>query len=136
MARTSVYFITGDESEDRDEARASVDFWLEDYLGREFYEGFEISYEDVKCIFEFEVGYFENALRESEERVADYQKEIVEYGNKDDQHSRYKAGAAHVRLGHILMKSFCEDMPYWNLRGYSWDLPGDKNDWAVMITLY
>ena len=134
MSETSVYFIT--EAEDKEEARDNVERWLEDYMGKEFFEGYEISRTDVKRVFELVPGYFENALRECEERAACYRKDIEEHNKKDDSVNQYMAGYAHVHLGHILMESFCEDMPFWNLITNSWDLPEDENDWAVMVTLY
>jgi len=54
----SMYFIIEGEGEDTEDARGIVEGWLEDYLGREFYEEYEISRTDVKRIFEFEPGYF------------------------------------------------------------------------------
>jgi hypothetical protein len=129
MSGISVYFII--EGEDTEDARDMVENWLEEYMGREFYERYDISRTDVKRIFEFEPGYFENLLRESEERAEHYRKEIEEYCTQNDQ---WGEGSAHVNLGNIMMRSFCEDMPYWNLKTGNWNLP-DKDDWAVMVTL-
>ena len=133
MSEISVYFIT--EAEDKEDARDNVESWIEGCMGREFFEGYEVSRTDVKRVFEVMPEYFENALRECEERAARYRKDIEEYSKKDDQFNQYMAGYAHVRLGNILMGSFCEDMPYWNLIADSWDLPEDENAWAVMVTL-
>ena len=128
----SMYFIIEGEGEDTEDARGIVEGWLEDYLGREFYEEYEISRTDVKRIFEFEPGYFENLIRGCEERAAECRKEIDEYRKEGD---KWSEGNAYVRLGNMLMKSFCNDMPFWNLATDSWDLPQDQNGWAVMVTL-
>ena len=132
MSGTSVYFII-DEAEGKKDARDAVESWLEEYSGREFFEWYDVSNTDVKRIFEFEHGYFENALRECEGRAEGCRNEIEEYRKEGD---RFGEGYAYVRLGNILMKSFCEDMPYWNLTTGSWDLPLDKDEWAVMVTLH
>ena len=129
-----MYFII--EGEDKEDARNNVESWLEEYMEREFFEGYEVSRTDAKRVFELAPGYFENALREREEYAVRYRKEIKEHSKKDDSFNRYMAGYAHVRLGHILMRSFCEDMPFWNLITDGWDLPEDKNDWAVKVTLH
>jgi hypothetical protein len=136
MSEMSVYFIIGDEAEGKEDARGTVENWLDEYMEREFFDEYEISRTDVKRIFEVIPGYFENALRECEERAACYRKEIDECSKKEDEFNQYMAGYAHVRLGNILKKSFCEDMPYWNLKTSSWDLPENQDDWAVKVTLY
>ena len=88
---------------------------------------------DVKRISEFEPEYFERLLHECEGRAEDYRKEIEKYHTENDP---WNEGCAHKSLGNILMELFSEEMPYWNLVTDSWDLPQDKDDWAVMVTLY
>ena len=131
MSGMSVYFII--KAEGKDEALYEVENWLEERMDREFYGRYKVSPVDIKRIFEFEPGYFESLLRECEGRAEDCRNEIEKYRTQNDP---WNEGCAHKNLGDILMKSFSESMPYWNLVTESWDLPKDKNDWAVMVTLY
>jgi hypothetical protein len=130
MSGKSVYFIT--KAEDGEEASYDVDCWLDEHSGIEFYGRYKISLIDVKRVDEFDPGYFENALRECDKREANCREEIEKCKNEKD---KIGEGYAHKRLGDIMMKSFCDDMPYWNLITDSWDLP-EKDNWAVMVTLY
>ena len=130
MSGMSVYFII--EAEDKEKALYDVENWLEKYMDREFYGRYKIS-PDVKRIFEFEPGYFESLLRECEGRTEGCRKEIEKYRTQNDP---WNEGCAHKSLGNILMRSFSEEMPYWNLATNSWDLPKNEGDWAVMVTLY
>jgi hypothetical protein len=127
MARRYIYFIT--EGEDKEEARDNVAHWLSDYLGREFYEGYEVSDTDIKRVHEVEPGFFEKALYDREKLAVYYRSKIEYYAEKQD---RFMTGRNHVCLGHILMGSFCEDMPFWNLLKEDWTLP-EPDNWAVMV---
>jgi hypothetical protein len=129
MARKSIYFIT--EAEDKEEARDNVARWLGEYLGREFYEGYEVSDTDIMRVHEVEPGLLERKLYASEKLVEYYRREIAHFSEK---HDRFMAGHNHVCLGKILMRYFCKDMPFWNLLKEDWALP-EPDNWAVMVEL-
>jgi len=131
MSGMSVYFII--EAGDKEEALYDVGNWLEEHMDREFYERYKISPTDVKQVSEFEPGYFESLLRECEGRAEGCRKEIEKHRTQNDP---WNEGCAHKSLSDILMRSFSEEMPYWNLVTNSWDLPKNEDDWAVMVTLY
>ena len=131
MSGMDVYFII--KAEDKEEALYDVEYWLEEHMDEEFYGRYKISPTDVKQVSEFEPGFFERLLRECEERATECRKDIEKYRTQND---RWNEGCAHKSLSNILMKSFSENMPYWNLVTDNWDLPKNKDYWAVTVTLY
>jgi hypothetical protein len=126
----NVYFVT--KAEDREDAIAAVESWLEDFAEREFYDSFEVDETDVKRVWELPETYFSEALQKVDVELEYYKKSLAEYEAMGNKH---QAGWCHVRIGQIFMETFCQDMPFWNMDSCGWELP-DKDDWAVMVSLH
>lgn len=133
MARISVYFIT--KAEDREEACANVESWLEDFIGREFYDGFTVVKEDVRRCGEFNRDFMDALKQRKQQKLQEvyrYEKLVEQWKAEGNV---YQAGYCYVCLGRILMEALCEDMPFYNLSTQDWTEP-DQYDWAVMVTLH
>jgi hypothetical protein len=130
MSRVSLYFIT--PAEDRDEAEALVESWLEDMAGREFYDGFDVVTEDVRRVYGFSPGFFADRKRRVQQEITRYAEGMARW---EAENNARMVGYCHVCIGHILMESCCHDMPFYNLGTVDWTEP-DKDDWAVRVTLH
>jgi len=116
MNKTYLFFIAEDSKED---AIASVESWLDEYLSREFYYRFSVT-GNVYDMSYLTKTFVENSLRLVESRLDIQRIREEEARVKGD---REAEGIAACVVGDILCERLCEDMPWYNLDTMDWSVP-------------
>jgi hypothetical protein len=135
MAGVLCYVFT--RAEDGRDARESVESWLDEYLGREFYDGFEVGSAQRRS--EMRDKYIDRRYADVS-YLLDRKREEADKAKltKD----RQGEGWAHHTVANILLERLCPEMPWFNKEAWDWSLP-DKdgrlhgnppdNWWAVEV---
>jgi len=135
MSCTSKYILI--EAENEDGAKMYAERFLDEYAGREFFDGGCINTETAGSVVplsqvkdELEKDkreIFTVTLPEIEKEIADYKEHGV----------RMQEGWAHIRYGEILSECVCSDMPFFNPDYGDWTIPEDADRWyAVLVDLH
>jgi hypothetical protein len=129
---------------DKREAVEEIDSRLNDWLGKEFYDGYEIVQSETKPVSEIPAGYFDKELCRTEDVL---QSKRDEAERERRQGFREDEGHALRTVSDILCESFCQEMPWFNVDMWDWRVPynhacdvvslGDNETWwAVMVKFY
>jgi hypothetical protein len=131
-------FITAESKED---AVSEIECRLDEWSGREFYEGYEIVEEETVPVSEIPDGFISNG----KDRIqALLQSSRVEAETRRVAGKRFDEGRALRVVSDILCEYFCEVMPWFNINSWSWQVPKERDKyirpeddyWAVMVRFY
>jgi hypothetical protein len=139
MAQTHVYLFTSAPS--KDEAADKIERWLEEYAGREFYEGWDIEKDGIVPVSALSKEFVDKELAEVEVFRGEKAMEALQAEADGD---RFRQGCALRHVSDILCEHLCGDMPWYNTEHCSWHVPGEKDRlenpddtwWAVKTAFY
>jgi hypothetical protein len=136
MFHISVYVFT--VARDEDDAARRVENRLEDFCGREFFDGFEVRKDSVVSVWSLVPEYVTARLKALDVLLRRRRKEAAGLAESGD---KFQEGHALNRVGDILCEQMCEDMPWFNMEDWNWEIPGpvdiSKNpgeDWYAVMT--
>jgi hypothetical protein len=126
-------------AEDKEDARDSVESWLDEYLGREFYDGYRIG--ETVHRSEIHHSYFDKEWTRVEDMLDRQREEAEKYRRGKD---RQGEGQAHHIAANILLERLCPEMPWFNRDTWDWSLPdkdgeleGEQDNWwAIEVTFH
>ena len=130
--KTCYVFVCADGMND---AVDSVERWLDDYLGREFYEGFEVVKESACRIgaLREQRGYADARLAEIENRLRQLRIDAEAFRSAGD---RDGEGIILSEMADILCERLSISMPWFNIERWDWQIPDGEDYWAVMVTFH
>jgi hypothetical protein len=123
-------------AQDKEDAKYAVNSFLEDRMGKEFYDGFTIQDGpgDIQLLSNFYDNYFTPLYATSQSLLQQFREEAEKARELED---RVGEAGALRRASDLLYESKCPAMPWFNIEGGDFFLPSDKQGWwAVMVEFY
>jgi hypothetical protein len=132
MGTVSVYCFIG--AQNREDAEHAVNVLLEDTLGREFYDGFDIEENGTRPLSDISADYLTEVYTRSQDLIQQFRGEAEAAREADD---RWGEAVALRRASDLLFENMCPAMPWYNIESYDFSLPPVKQGWwAVMVNFY
>lgn len=128
MAGREKYFMV--DAEDGESALYTVELFLDEWVGRDFFDGYEIDPQAVQ-VKDLPVFFIMEQLEKSAEKRKSLIREINDEWTGCD---KRQLGWLYQRVGELLLENLCADMPYYNINTGDFTIP-KGTAWAVKVSL-